>query len=74
MFFSLPLSRPPTPFKNSVAGGKTPPTYFAALDEVDALAKTVFEITSVNPEFYFSRLTEEGRAALHRYNTSFPRP
>jgi hypothetical protein len=74
MFYNLPLSRPPVRFTNFSAGGKTPPTYFVALDEVDALIQALFENASVNPTFHFSSLTEEGRAALHRYNTSFPSP
>jgi hypothetical protein len=75
MFFSLPLSRPSPPLRqNFVRGGATPPTYFVALDEVDALVKAVYDTASVDPEFDFRLLTEEGRAALHRYNTSFPSP
>ena len=74
MFYNLPLTRPPTAFNNVATSGRTPPTYFLALDEVDALVKTVLESASVDPEFEFRLLTEEGRTALHRYNTSFPGP
>jgi len=73
MFFSIPIVRPVGPSTpNSVAGGRTPPTYSVALAEVDTLVRAILDSASLNRAALFVFLTPEGREVLHRDNVAIP--
>jgi hypothetical protein len=53
-------------------GGPTLPTYHLVVHDLDRLIRVIFTTTSLNPEFFFGKLSAQGRAILQRDNPAFP--
>ena len=47
------------------------PEYSLLMNDVDALMKEVFELSSTNAAFYFKRLSSAARTALFANNPAF---
>lgn len=72
MFFAIPVSRPQPPPNFAVfGGGSTPPTYLVVVNDIDQLIRILFTLSSLNPDFFFAKLSTEGKAVLHRDNPAF---
>jgi hypothetical protein len=73
MFFAIPISRPQPPLEFSVSGGgSTPPTYNVVVNDIDKLVRILFTTSLLNPDFFFDKLSMEGKAVLNRDNPAFP--
>jgi hypothetical protein len=70
MFFAIPISHPQPPLEFS-AVGKTPPIYSVAVNDIDRLIRILFTTSSLNPDFFFAKLTMEAKAVLYRDNPAF---
>ncbi len=70
MFGTIAIARPATAPSMWSADGAVPPSYHLVVNDVDEIVRTIFNTTSLNPDFFFR--TEESRAILHRDNPVFP--
>ena len=53
------------------ASGRTPPGFHLVVQELDHLVGTIFHKASMNPTFFFGRLSAEAREALFANNPAF---
>jgi hypothetical protein len=51
-----------------------PPIYFVVVNDIDQLIGIIFRTSSLNPDFFFAKVSTEGKLFLYRDNPAFVAP